>query len=87
MSPGTGPNNGMPAPISIGTRVMTYRLMKPDARNRWMAMPRFYICMLEAARSELRHNFGRFARHLLNHTFDRREIERTAAQHNTGFLP
>jgi len=34
MSRGTGPNNGMPAPINTGTRVITNRSMHPAARNR-----------------------------------------------------
>jgi Stage II sporulation protein E (SpoIIE) len=34
MSRGTGPNNGMPVPISTGTRVITNRSMHPAARNR-----------------------------------------------------
>ena len=43
--------------------------------------------MFEAAGFELRYDFGRFARHLLDHpAFDRREIERSAAQHDHRLL-
>ena len=43
--------------------------------------------MFEAARFELRYNFGGFARHLLDDsTLDRRKIKRTATQHNDWFL-
>lgn len=46
-----------------------------------------YISMFETTRFELRRNLGRFARHLLDHsTFDRREIQRTAAQHHHRLL-
>src|SRR5215469_10394534 len=44
--------------------------------------PAVDISVLETARSELVYDFGWLARHLLDHAFDRGEIERTTAEHD-----